>query len=167
VKLSREEQIAELKSMESGLLLHWARPVLIGLSVGLLLMGYFTGIFVYYIIAIVLGVAVLIVGQITPHISNAVRGMSEGKKQNGSVMVSIKQWLVEGSDHESYHGLISMDNQPLWQMEFVQPQWQPVEGVYQAELVFICGVDWPVVILTSDGLLYPRYKPQKTGSKIQ
>jgi len=47
-------------------------------------------------------------------------------------------------------------------MEFVQPQnWQPKEGRYPAELVFIRGVAWPVVLLTSDGLLYPHLKPRR------
>jgi hypothetical protein len=48
-------------------------------------------------------------------------------KQNGDVEISIHQWTdAESNQYESYHGLILMDNQPLWQMEFVQPQnWQP------------------------------------------
>lgn len=57
-----------------------------------------------------------------------------------------------------------MDNQPLWQMEFVTPQnWQPGEGKYSAQLAFIRGVEWPVVIRTSEGLLYPRLKPRRAS----
>ena len=57
-----------------------------------------------------------------------------------------------------------MDSQPLWQMEFVTPQnWQPGEGKHSAQLAFIRGVEWPVVILTSEGLLYPRLKPRRAS----
>jgi len=49
-------------------------------------------------------------------------------------------------------------------MEFVTPQnWQPVVGRLEAQLVFIRGVEWPVVILTGNGLLYPRLKPTRAS----
>ena len=87
----------------------------------------------------------------------------EGLKQNGEVEISIHPWTdAESNRYDSYQGLVFMDNQPLWQMEFVTPQnWQPMEGKYSAQLAFIRGVEWPVVLLTSEGLLYPRLKPRR------
>ena len=70
--------------------------------------------------------------------------------------------MIKMSSNLHFYTLTAYYLSSLWQMEFVQPQnWQPKEGRYPAELVFIRGVEWPVVLLTSDGLLYPRLKPRR------
>jgi hypothetical protein len=161
--MTLDEQMTELRRMGSGRILYWARPGVVLLSAGLVLTGAFTGNPVFYGIALAFALIAFAIWNTTPHISNAARGLREGMKQNGDVEISIHQWTdAESNQYESYNGLILMDNQPLWQMEFVQPQnWQPKEGHYPAELAFIRGVEWPVVLLTSDGLLYPRLKPRR------
>jgi hypothetical protein len=90
---------------------------------------------------------------------NATRGLKEGVRQNGAVEISIQLW----TDPDSHcHGLIAMDNQPVWQMEFeTSMHWQPTQRKYCAALVFIPGVKWSVVILTDGGPLYPRLKPSR------
>ena len=159
--MTLDEQITELRRMGSGRILYWARPGVVVLSAGLVLAGAFTGNLIFYGMAIAFALISFAICNTTPHISNAARGLREGIKQKGDVEISIHQWTdAESNQYESYKGLILMDNQPLWQMEFVQPQnWQPKEGRYPAELFFIRGVEWPVVLITSDGLLYPRLKP--------
>jgi len=149
--------------MGSGRLLYWARPGVVALSAGLVLAGVFTGKLVFYGMAIAFSLIAFAIWQTTRHISDAARGLREGIKQKGDVEISIHQWTdAESNQYESYKGMILMDNQPLWQMEFVQPpNWQPKEGRYPAELIFICGAEWPVVLLTRDGLLYPRLKPER------
>lgn len=160
--MTLDEQIAELTRTGSGKIMHLARPGALVLVAGLVLTGAFTGNPVFYGIALAFALIAFAIWQTTPHISNAARGLREGLKQNGVVAISLKQWSDGTSSHESYQGLISMNNQPLWQMEFVQPEgWEPAEGVYQAQLAFIRGVEWPVVILTNDGLLYPACKPRR------
>ena len=159
--MTLDEQITELRRMGSGRILYWARPGVVVLSAGLVLAGVFTGNLVFYGIAIAFALVAFAIWNTTPHIGNAARGLEEGVKQDGDVKIRIHQWTdAELSQYESYNGMILMDNQPLWQMEFVQPQnWHPKEGRYPAELFFIRGVEWPVVLITSDGLLYPRLKP--------
>jgi hypothetical protein len=161
--MTLDEQMTELTRMSSVRILYWARPAVVVLSAGLVLAGTFTGNPVFYGIALAFALIAFAIWNTTPHISNAARGLREGMKQNGDVEIGIHQWTdAESNQCESYNGLILMDNQTLWQMEFVQPQnWQPKEGRYPAELVFIRVVEWPVVLLTSDGLLYPRLKPRR------
>ena len=161
--MTLDEQMTELRRMGSTRILYWARPSVVVLSVGLVLAGAFTGNLVFYGIAIAFALVAFAIWNATPHIGNAARGLKEGVKQDGDVKIRIHQWTdAELSQYESYNGMILMDNQPLWQMVFVQPQnWHPKEGRYPAELVFIRGVTWPVVLLTSDGLLYPRLKPRR------
>jgi hypothetical protein len=161
--MTLDEQIAELTRTGSGKVMVLARPGVVVLAAGFVLTGAITGNPVFYGIALICAVIAFAVWQTIPHIHNAARGLREGLKQNGAVEISIHQWTdAESKHYEFYQGLISMDNQPLWQMEFVTPQnWQPAEGKHSAQLVFIRGVEWPVVILTGDGLMYPRLKPRR------
>ncbi len=133
------------------------------LTAVLLLTGAFTGNPVFYGTAAFAALITFAIWQTTPHMRNAARGLKEGFRQNGTVEISIQQWTGPDSNrHESCHGLIAMDDQPMWQMEFVTSMhWKPAQRKYCAQLVFIPDVQWPVVILTDDGLLYPRLKPRR------
>ncbi len=163
IHMTVDEQIAELIRTGSGKMIDLARLGTVLLMAVLLLAGAFTGNPVFYGIAAFAALVTFAIWQTTPHMRNAARGLKEGFKQNGTVEISIKQWTDPDSHrHESCHGLIAMDNQPLWQMEFVTSHhWQPLERKYSAQLVFISGIEWPVAILTDDGLLYPRLKPRR------
>lgn len=161
--MTLDEQIAELSRTGSGKMINLARPGVILLIAGFVLTGSFTGNHVFYAISMAFTLIAFAVWKITPHIVNAARGLKEGIRQNGEVAISIQHWKdADSNDYKSYQGMIFMNNQPLWRMEFVIPQnWQPAEGKYPAQLVFIRGVEWPVVILTGNGLLYPRLKPDR------
>jgi hypothetical protein len=155
------EQITELIQTGSGKMIDLARLGTALMTAISFLAGVLTGNPVFYGIAAFAALVTFAIWQTTPHMRNAARGLKEGFRQNGTVEISIRQWTdPDSQQHESCHGLIAMDDQPLWQMEFVTSQhWQPVEGKVPAQLVFIPGVEWPVVIVTGDGLLYPRLKP--------
>jgi hypothetical protein len=141
--MTLDEQMTELMRMRSGRIMYWARPGVVLLSAGSVLAGAFTGNPVFYGIALAFALIAFAIWNTTPHISNASIGLKESMKQNGVVEISIHQRTDAESNHfESYHGLMLMDNQPLWQMEFVQPQtWQPREGRYPVKLAFIRGVE--------------------------
>jgi hypothetical protein len=166
--MTLDEQIAELTRTGSGKMMDLARPGVFVLAVGLVLAGAITCNPVFFGIALAFTLIAFAIGQTTPHIRNAARGLREGMQQTGVVEISVHRWTDAESNHyESYRGVILMDNQPLWKMEFVTPQnWQPREGKHSAQLAFIGGVEWPVTILTSDGLLYPRLKPRR-ASRVQ
>ncbi|PKN18198.1 MAG: hypothetical protein CVU71_11835 [Deltaproteobacteria bacterium HGW-Deltaproteobacteria-6] len=163
--MTLDEQIAELTRPGPDKMINLARPGVVVLASGLALAGLFTGNPAFYYIALVFTLIGFAIRQTAPHIRNAARGLREGNKQNGSVEISIRRWTdAESNQHESYEGLISMESRPLWRMEFVTPQnWQPLEGRHPAQLIFIRGVEWPVVILTGTGLLYPRFKPKRAS----
>ena len=160
-----EEQIAELTRAGSGTLWEPARLAAVVLAASAALAGAVTRNPFFLGIALALSILAFAVRQTAPHIANAVRGLREGVKQPGTVEISLHQWTdAESNVHESFHGVISMDGQPAWEMEFVTPQnWQPRAGGFQAELAFIRGVEWPVAVLTREGLLYPRRKPLRAG----
>jgi len=167
--MTLDAQIAELTRAGSGTLWELAGPGAILLAMAFALAGAFTRNLVFFGIALAAAILAYAVRQTAPHIANAVRGLREGVKQQGAVEISFHSWKdAESNVHESCRGLISMDGRPLWEMEFVTTEhWQPREGSYPAQLAFIQGVEWPVVILTQEGLLYPRLKPRRMQGQLQ
>lgn len=145
-----------------------ARYGIVAAAAGSVLAGVLTGNPVFYGIAFVFVVIGFVMSRVTPHIHNAARGLKEGLKQSGAVVIAIDHWTDAESNHyESYRGIVSIDNRPLWQMEFATPQdWQPIEGTHSAQLAFIPGIEWPVAVITPDGLLYPRLKPRAATAVI-
>ncbi|NLA41413.1 MAG: hypothetical protein GX874_08405 [Smithella sp.] len=166
--MTLDEQIAELTRAGSGALWEVARPGAILLAAGLALAGAFTRNPVFFGIALAAALLAFAVRQVAAHRINAARGLREGVKQKGAVEISFHSWKdAESNVHESCRGLISMDGRPLWEMEFAAPgHWRPREGSYPARLAFIRGVEWPVVILTQEGLLYPRLKPRQRRGQM-
>jgi len=153
----------------SGNTLTAARYGIIAAVAGSILAGVLTGNPVFYGIAFIFVMIGLVIWRVTPHIRNAARGLREGVKQSGQVEITIDHWTDAESNHyEFYQGIVSMDNQPLWQMEFATPQyWQPRAGIHSAQLAFVPGIEWPVAIITGDGVLYPRLKPRSALSSIK
>jgi hypothetical protein len=157
-----DEQIAELTRQVSGQGLRAVFPALVFAVAGLVVAGAWTENPVLYAAAGVGAVLTFAVRQVVPHLSNAALGLREGWRQEGTVEIGISRWKdAESNEYETYEGRIAVAGQPLWEMEFAQPRnWQPVQGRFEARLVFQRGVAWPV---TADGLLYPRVRPRRAG----
>ena len=166
--MTLDEQIAEMIRTGSGKTIIAARYGVVAAVAGSVLAGVLTGKPVFYGIAFVFAVIGFVIWRVTPHIHNAARGLKEGLKHSGAVEIRIDRWTDAESNHyESYQGIVSIDNRPLWQMEFATPpNWQPIEGMHSAQLVFIPGIEWPVAIITNDGMLYPRLRPRPASAVI-
>jgi hypothetical protein len=160
--MALDEQIAELIRTGSGKTITVARYGIVAAATGSVLAGVLTGNPVFYGIAFVFAGIGFVIWRVTPHIHNAATGLKEGVKQNGTVEITIEHWTDAESNHyESYQGIVAIDHQPQWQMDFATPQdWRPIEGMHSAQLAFIPGVAWPVAIITGGGVLYPRLKPR-------
>ncbi len=163
MKLPVDEQIAALKKTGSVRFLSLMKFVAVLITTGLVIIGISIRHPAFYAAAAVAGIVTLAVSMTVPHVLNAARGLDEGWKQGGIVEITICEWTDEEMKKTiSCQGLIFMDNQALWRMEFAMPEnWQPVEGRYKTDLVFIRGVEWPVLLLMEGGLLYPRLKPTR------
>lgn len=76
--------------------------------------------------------------------------------------------LEPGMDDEErqggMHGILcpASPHLPRWRMSFVKADgWQPPEGELHVEAAYLSDIDWPVLVLHSDGLLVPRGKPRR------
>ena len=162
--MTRQQQISDLIKLGSRGFLHAAKPVLVIIVAAFIILGAITGRPVFYAVALIAGLLTFAVWQTTPHMLNAAMGLRKGICQSGRVEILLHRWKAAESEHESYRGIISQDGQPLWQMDFVQPRgWIPAIGPHPAELYFIQGVEWPVVLVLQDGILYPGSKPRRPG----
>ena len=158
--LTRDQQIANLLSMGVKNHLGSFQIALIVLLGGLLCSGIITGHPVFFMIAAFTGVVALSSWQTSPHIKNAVKGATEGQWSRSEILIQITRW----SDSNSYHATIQENDYQSWEFEFIPQGWQPAEGVIAAEVCFIPGVAWPVLLLTDTGIIYPRYTPKRIQS---
>ncbi|MRR16753.1 MAG: hypothetical protein EG826_09900 [Deltaproteobacteria bacterium] len=166
--MALDEQIAEMIRAGSAEPVILARYGSVAAAAGSAVAGVLTGNPVFYGIAFIFVVIGCVIWRVTPHIHNAARGLKEGLKRDGAVEIRMDRWTdAESNRFESYQGIVSMDNRPLWHMDFATPQdWQPIAGRYSVQLAFIPGIAWPVAIITNDGVLYPRLKPRPASSVI-
>ncbi len=158
--VSRDEQLEDLRRLGTGKWLFWAKPVAILVAAGLAVAGGLSGLPAFYGAAGIAALVALGVTISTSHLQNAARGVAEGIRQDATVDIRLIPWPDGEEKHESYSGIISMDRQPLWQMDFAQPKgWMPQIGLYPAQIAFIGGVEWPVLVILEQGILYPAHKP--------
>ena len=160
--LSRNEQIEKLNRLKTAGLLPWMSPALVMITAGLILVGAFSGRLIYYLAAGLAGFAALAARLVIPFRLDAARGLSEGVRQTGTVEIEKKKTTMDAHEFQSFTGLVCLDNRPMWQIDFAQPDgWEPISGVHPAELVFIRGKDWPVALLLEAGILYPSVRPKR------
>ena len=159
---TRDEQIAALQKTASGRLLPLAKPALMLVTAGFLITGAVTRNPVFYAVALAAGLLTLAVWWTTHHLLNAARGLTEGIRQNGMVDISLRMDSDGERKYEIFQGIISMNNVPLWKMDFIQPQqWEPTPGLHSAQLAFIRGIEWPVILILDNGVLCPSRKPER------
>ena len=96
----------------------------------------------------------LLVINARPQILNACRALESGNKVNGIAEISIESPL----DSDRYYAELFPNSGPAWKIEFIPQGWRPVRGQIKVEMIFIAGVDWPVLIIGPKGIFYPRDK---------
>jgi len=153
--LTREQQIKILIDMGTKTFQNRFKYGLVILAIGLTIGGAITLNPVFFMVAAFVGIVAFSACQTSPHIQNAVKGFAEGTRVQGEVSFSITRW----SDTDTYFVTMISGCSRSWKFEFIPQGWIPVEQNSDAELVFLSGVEWPVLLLTNKGIMYPRYTP--------
>jgi hypothetical protein len=97
----------------------------------------------------------------TPHYANALRGLAEGRRESGTVVIRIEQW----ADGPTYRAEVADSRGGRWTFEFVPRSWSPKEGEFPAEIFHLDPVAWPVAATVADGVLLPRGKPVRSDRR--
>jgi hypothetical protein len=93
----------------------------------------------------------------TPHIFNAARALTHPTSSVGTVLIEVTQW----SDSPSFHATAFVTDAQRWKFEFIPLGWNPQAGIVNATLFYIAGVEWPVLVRTEHGILFPRGDPER------
>lgn len=128
---------------------------------GLLVASYFLGgwAFIPFILfLIILGLGLRHSSQqVAPRLRDAREALDRYEAVHGSVRVVV----VQGSDSNDYQAGVRDRQGNDWSFEFNPQDWLPDTGDHTAELRFINGVDWPALIVTEAGILYPKSTPTR------
>jgi hypothetical protein len=157
VALTREKQIEKLRQMGRGNLLEYAVPVSAGLVAALFIGGWVTGWVALYFIGAFIAIVAISSFTTMRNIRNAVVGEREGMRVRGRVQITV----IAGAETPTY-SVAARDRGVRWSFEFLPLDWLPATGETDAELVYLRGVEWPVLLIVEAGLIVPRYQPKRT-----
>jgi hypothetical protein len=83
--------------------------------------------------------------------------MTSNVKTNCLININVENW----TEPRNYYAQIVEDNGSIWKFGFMPLDGEIQEGTFKAKLVWVDQVDWPVLIETEDGIIYPKQIPKK------
>lgn len=110
-----------------------------------------------YMVALFLAVVAFSAIKSAPHIRYAVLATQRGMPSRGTIAITITAW----SDTESYQATVTDRLGHAWEFEFIPQGWKPEAGQSEAVIYTIPSIAWPVLVSTTQGLLFPRYQPKR------
>jgi hypothetical protein len=87
-----------------------------------------------------------------PLLRRVARATRSGRRAKGSLKLTIDR---SDSEHPSYRGCFD-DGSTSWDLGLGKPYgWDPDEGEWRCEVVFLSDVRGPALIVLDHGLLFP------------
>lgn len=108
-------------------------------------------------IAIFLGIVGLAEHRAGPNIVAALHAYDSGKPTLGEVTVCITRWDTDSH----YHATVREPGQSAWTYEFIPQGWQPRADDYAARIWRTAASGQPILVTVDDGIMIPRYDPQR------
>jgi len=86
---------------------------------------------------------------------SAIKALDSGRRERGKVFIHI-----DVSDTlPEYRVKILPAYGVSWDTIFHPRDWTPKGGLYQAELLFTVGLEWPALLILEQGVILPGFKP--------
>lgn len=97
--------------------------------------------------------------QSSPLILEAARALEKGDSKQGEFEIQIEEW----SDSPTYHVKVphQQNADSCWKFTFIPQGWAPVAGRQEGQLYFLPDYQWPSLIVTEKGILFPRFTPKR------
>lgn len=87
----------------------------------------------------------------------AAKAWRVGYSTTGELDLSVKT----DDDGTTYSGLVRDAQHKTWEMRFGKPpSWEPQAGKQAAKLYYVTEAQWPVLIVTEQGILVPGREPK-------
>lgn len=154
MSMSPEQQLEKLRRAAQ---LSWVPMGLLAVTVGLFAVGFLTGYEVFFVLSAFTGLGAVASRESAPHWRNAIRATGEGQRSKGKVSITVTEY----DDALEYRAIVRDASTCTWSFQFSPQHWFPVEGCFEADILHICGVEWPVLLVTQEGILFPSFEPKR------
>jgi len=113
----------------------------------------------YVMIPVLFVIVALAVWMTAPHMRRAWQAVRTPQRCE-DVKIDIE--IDDYPDARHYYARVPATPSGVWRFEFVPQGWKPVAGALDAEVRYIAGVRWPVLVLVAPtGVLVPMYEPKR------
>ncbi len=153
--MSPEQQIEKLRRAAR---LSWIPQGLLGLTLVLIALGFLTEYKFFFIFGAFSGLFAVAARESAPHWINAITAIRNGMRSKGSVLIAITRDPTEIDRHIA---TVRDESKHAWQFHFTPRDWEPTEGELDTEIYYVRGVEWPALLVTPKGILFPAFTPKK------
>ncbi len=153
--MSLEQQVEKLRRAAR---FSWIPKGLFGLTLALIALALLTEYEFLFVIGAFSGLLAVAARDAAPHWRNAIAAIHNGRRSKGNVSIAITR---DPTEFDRYVATVRDESQHAWQFEFTPNYWQPTEGDFKAEIYYVRSVEWPALLLTPEGVLFPASKPKK------
>lgn len=153
--MSPDQQIEKLRRAAR---LSWIPNGLFVLTLVVITVGFMSGHDFFFVVGAFAGLAAIAAREAAPHWRNAITAIHSGRRSKGNVSIAITR---DTTAFDRYVATVRDESQHAWQFEFTPNSWEPTEGDFKAEIYYVRGVDWPALLLTEGGILFPAFTPEK------
>lgn len=154
--MSLEQQIEKLRRAAR---FSWIPKGLFGLTLALIALALLTGYELFFVIGAFAALFAVAARGAAPHWRNAIKATCNGKQSKGSVSIAITRDPTEFDRHVA---TVRDDaKRVVWQFQFTPNDWEPTEGELDTEIYYVHGIDWPTLLITPKGILFPAFTPRK------
>ncbi len=152
--MSPERQLENLRRASR---LSWVPPALLMTAASLFAAGAVAGNNLLFVVGAFTGLGAAASRETAPHWRNAIRAAHRGTSSTGRV--SITAYFYDGAPE--YCAVVHGTPGGPWRFMFSPQHWTPKTGTYDAEIRHVEGVDWPALVITHQGILFPAFMPDK------
>lgn len=152
--MSPDQQIEKLRRAAR---LSWIPKGLFVLTLVVIALGFVSGLELFFVVGAFAGLAAIAAREAAPHWRNAITAIHNGRRSKGNVSIAITR---DPTGFDRYVATVRGESQHAWQFEFTPNHWQPTEGDFKAEIYYLRGVEWPTLLLTEGGILFPAFTPK-------
>jgi len=153
--MSPDQQIEKLRRAAR---LSWIPNGLIVLTLVVITLGFMSGLEIFIVVGVFAGLAAIAAREAAPHRRNAIAAIQNGWRSNGDVSIAITR---DSTAFDRYVATVRDEPQQAWKFEFTPNNWVSTEGKFKAEIYYLRGVDWPALLITERGILFPAFTPEK------
>lgn len=153
--MSPDQQFEKLR--RSARLL-WIPKGLFALTLVLIALGFMSRYELFFVMGAFVGLFAFKARETNPHWRNAITATYSEKRSKGNVSIAITR---DPTEFDRYVATVRDKSRQAWQFHFTPNYWYPTEGDQEAEIYYVRSIEWPALLLTTEGIIFPESTPKK------